>query len=243
MQFDIEINGIMVHAAYTEENINEIFIPLLKNLKAMQESAKKRILVMLAAPPGAGKSTLLAFLQYLSEHTDGLTPIQIIGMDGFHHYQDYLLSHTTIRDGKEIPMVKIKGAPITFDLPLLEERIKKVANGETVGWPTYNRMTHNPKENDISVTGNIVLLEGNYLLLEEDGWRNLRQYADYTVKISADEAFLQKRLTDRKIKSGTTPEEAAAFVSYSDMVNVHTCLTKSGNADLEITVLSDGTYQ
>ena len=107
---------------------------------------------MLAAPPGAGKSTLLDFLEYLSKNTDGVKEIQTIGMDGFHHYQDYLLSHETVRDGKTIKMVEIKGAPITFDLDALSKRVQLVASGEnaagqptteisTIPWKTQSRLT------------------------------------------------------------------------------------------------------
>lgn len=242
MNYQVEINGINVDAVYSENSLNNIFYPLLSRLTAMQKEAGKRILVMLAAPPGAGKSTLCQFLAYLAGQNPEYTPITTIGMDGFHRYQDYLLSHTTMRDGEEIPMVKIKGAPITFDLERLEASIKEVASGQLCSWPEYNRLTHNPKEDAIKVSGDIVLLEGNYLLLSEDGWDNLSNYADYTIKISANPMTLFDRLVDRKVKSGNTLEDAAAFVNYSDMVNVNTCLTKSKKAMLNLEMLSTGEY-
>ena len=240
--FDININGIEVNAKYTEDNINQIFLPLLRRLTRMQVELGKRILVMLAAPPGTGKSTLCEFLKELSENTEGLKKVQVIGMDGFHRYQDYLLNHTTIRDGKEILMVKIKGAPVTFDIDKLQERIIKVAQGEKVGWPVYNRVTHNPIEDVIIVSGDIIILEGNYLLLEEEGWNNLKQYADYTVKIVANESDLRSRLIDRKVKSGASYEEAVAFVDSSDLYNVKTCLRQSGDADLNLKLNHDDSY-
>ena len=169
MEYNACINGYDITAHYSDENINEIFTPLLKRLTEMQKQKNGRLLVMLAAPPGAGKSTLLDFLEYLSKTTEGLKGIQTIGMDGFHHYQDYLLSHEIERDGQIIKMVEIKGAPITFDLKALTDRIKLVASGEKCGWPTYDRTLHNPVEDTIQIDSDIVLLEGNYLLLDEDG--------------------------------------------------------------------------
>ncbi len=239
MDYNITINGLPVNAHYTQENIDEIFLPLLKHLTILQAKKSKRVLVMLAAPPGAGKSTLSSFLEKLSKETDGITPIQAIGMDGFHRRQEYLLSHTTIRDGKEIPMVNIKGAPETFDLPLLTERIKKVVSGEKCGWPIYDRTTHNPLDNAITVDSNIVLLEGNYLLLKDAGWNELSTFSDYTILLKADPEMLRKRLIARKALSGNAIEEATKFVDYSDMVNVNTCLLKSKNADLILEVLED----
>lgn len=242
MNYDIEINGLPVKAVYTKESIDNIFIPLLKKLTQMQKEKGSRILVMLAAPPGAGKSTLSSFLKYLSENVDGVKPITVIGMDGFHRYQDYLLSHTIMRDGKEISMVDVKGTPETFDLPLLLERIEKVASGDECGWPEYDRLKHNPKEDAITVSGEIVLLEGNYLLLNDDGWNKLKDYADYSVKITADEKILRKRLLDRKIMCGNDYDKAVRFVDYSDMYNVRICLERSSDADLTIKLNDDDSY-
>ncbi|MBE5918858.1 MAG: nucleoside/nucleotide kinase family protein [Pseudobutyrivibrio ruminis] len=242
MEYNACINGYDIQAHYSEQNIEEIFIPLLKRLTKMQQEKGRRILVMLAAPPGAGKSTLLDFLEHLSKTTEGVKAIQTIGMDGFHHYQDYLLSHDTVRDGRTIKLVEIKGAPITFDLEALEERIRLVASGDNCDWPTYDRNLHNPVENAIQVTADIVLLEGNYLLLDEDGWRNLSDYADYTIFISADEDLLRSRLVERKAKN-TPLEQAKEFVEKSDMRNAIEVLHGSKKADLNLRINSDGEYE
>ena len=239
---DVTINGIDVAVTYSDTAVNEVFLPILKKLADRQESEGKRILVMLAAPPGAGKSTLLSFLDRLAREQEGLSPIQTIGMDGFHRRQEYLLSHSVLRDGKEVRMVDIKGAPVTFDLEQLTERVKKVAAGEKCGWPVYDRLLHNPMDNAVKVDGDIVLLEGNYLLLDEDGWRDLRDYADYTISVSAEEGLLRDRLIDRRIKTGVEREAAIRFVDFSDMPNVRTCLAKTGPADLELTIDRDGDY-
>ncbi len=233
-EYNVNINGIDVAAKYSEEAINTVFMPLLKRLTDMQKKKDGRILVMLAAPPGAGKSTLSSFLEVLSKESDDICNVQAIGMDGFHRRQEYLLSHDTERDGKIIKMVEIKGAPITFDLEKLTDAIKRVADGAVCGWPSYNRHLHNPVEDTYTVTENIVILEGNYLLLDEDGWRELRNYADYTIRLVADENFLRDRLIDRKEKSVNSLEKATAFVDFIDMENVVICLNNSLEADLTL---------
>ena len=230
--YSVEINGIHVDATYSDEVVERLFLPLLKELSALQKEKGRRILVMLAAPPGAGKSTLVSFLEKLSRENDDITDLQAIGMDGFHRRQEYLLSHTTIRDGKEVKMVEIKGAPVTFDLEKLTAAIKKVSSGEDTFWPIYDRHLHNPVEDAIHITEDIVLLEGNYLLLDMDGWNRLRDMADYTISITANEAMLRKRLIDRKMKSGNDIESATRFVEYSDMDNVRLCLEKTVKADM-----------
>ena len=216
----VMINGIEVDARYSRRAVDDIFLPLLRRLTALHREKGRRILVLLAAPPGAGKTTLLTFLERLSKEQPDTEPIQVIGM----------------------AMVEIKGAPVTFDLDGLKKAVKKLAAGEYTGWPVYDRMLHNPVEDAVRVDGGIVLLEGNYLLLDEDGWRDLRDYADYTIKVTADENFLRDRLIDRKIKSGNTKEKAIHFVDYSDMANVRICLNNSAEADMTLTVSNDGEY-
>ena len=239
----ILINGIEVAARYSDRAVNEIFVPLLEKLTAMQRTAGRRILVLLAAPPGAGKSTLASFLERLSRERAGLCPVQAVGMDGFHRRQEYLLSHTAEREGKTIRMVEIKGAPVTFDLEKLLSAVRRVAAGEVCGWPVYDRMLHNPVEDALTVDGEIVLLEGNYLLLDEEGWRDLAAYADYTVSVSAGEELLRNRLIDRKIHTGVAEDAAVRFVDYSDMPNVRLCLARSAPADLQLRLDDLGDYR
>ena len=236
----VEINGIDVEAVFSEGEIHEIFLPLLRKLTELQAEKGRRILAMLAAPPGAGKTTLLSFLHSLSCEYADIGRIQVIGMDGFHRRQEFLLSHTVERDGNEIPMVSIKGAPVTFDLGKLTESVRKVASGDVFGWPAYDRMLHNPVENAVMIDGDIILLEGNYLLLDADGWRDLSSFADYTISVRAEETLLRTRLIDRRIKTGVEKETATRFVDFSDMPNVRLCLEKTMRADLELQIGEDG---
>ncbi len=242
IEYQVTINGIEISAHYTEQAVNTIFLPILRELTNLQKRKDKRILAMMAAPPGAGKSTLACFLEKLSHSSPELEGIQAIGMDGFHRRQEYLLSHDTQRDGKRIPMVEIKGAPITFDLERLTERVKKIAAGETCGWPVYDRMLHNPVENALQVDSDIVLLEGNYLLLDEEGWRDLPSFADYTIFLYADEDMLRTRLIERRIKTGVDEKAAVRFVDFSDMPNVRVCLEKSMPAMLPLRIDADGDF-
>lgn len=196
MEYTFNNNGIEICARYSESEINEIFIPLLKNLSDLYTKKNSRLLVMLAAPPGAGKSTLSSFLEYLSKDVISGKKVQAVGMDGFHRRQEYLTSHTTKVNGQEVLMVDIKGAPVTFDLERLKDKTEKMLSENNCGWPVYNRLLHNPVEDAVYVDGDIVILEGNYLLLNEDGWRDLSKMADYTISIKADPEMLKKRLVE-----------------------------------------------
>ena len=240
MDYIFNNNGIEIKATYSDEEINGIFIPLLEHLSEMQDQKNGRLLVMLAAPPGAGKSTLSSFLEYLAKDTIPDKKVQAIGMDGFHRRQEYLTSHTTLVDGREVLMVDIKGAPITFDLDAFKEKINKMMSEKRCGWPIYNRLLHNPVEDAVSVDGDITILEGNYLLLDEYGWRDLSDLADYTISINADPKMLKERLIERKISTGSPKEKAIRFVEFSDMANVTLCLEKTKPADLELNLTKMG---
>ena len=222
MDYKVTINGIPVDAHYSEHAVDEIFVPLLKKLTELQMMKQRRILMLLAAPPGAGKSTLLSFLEKISLEREELMPVQAIGMD--------------------IPMVKIKGAPVTFDLEKLKARVADVAGGKICGWPVYDRLLHNPVEDAVMIEKDIVILEGNYLLLDEDGWKDISDYADFSVFVCAEEDELRKRLIERRIKTGVEEKASAQFVDFSDMPNVRLCLEHSKKADLTLGIDRDGDY-
>lgn len=241
MEYKVNINGIDVIATYSDREVKELFTPLLQDLAGLQTEKGGRLLMMLAAPPGAGKSTLVSFLEHLAASVIPDKKVQAIGMDGFHRRQDYLLSHTTEVDGKEIRMVDIKGAPVTFDLDLLKGKLEELMSVPKCGWPVYNRLLHNPVDDAVFVDGDIVMIEGNYLLLDVDGWRDLSDLADYTVSIKADPDMLRERLIVRKIATGNERDKAERFVEFSDMANVRLCLAKTKPADLELK-LSDGGF-
>ncbi len=236
MQYNPVINGLAVCATYSDEEVNGIFVPLLKKLADLQVKKGKRILVMLAAPPGAGKSTLAGFLEHISPEVIPDHKVQAAGMDGFHRKQEYLLTHTAVVDGNDVRMVDIKGAPVTFDLEALKSKIGEVLTEKKCGWPAYDRLLHNPVDDAVMIDGDIIILEGNYLLLDENGWSDLSEMADYTISVTADPQMLKDRLLARKIASGATAEEAEKFVSFSDMANVKLCLERTGPADLQLQV-------
>ena len=241
--YPVEINGLAVQAHFSGKDIEEVFLPLLRYWTGLQQKKKRRVLVMLAAPPGAGKTTLAHFWAQLSRTTPGLCPITAISMDGFHRRQEYLLTHCIRRGDEDVPMVRVKGAPETFDLALLLQRVAKLSSGADCPWPEYNRLTHNPIENAYLVTGDLILLEGNYLLLDAPGWQTLRHYADSTVRITADPEQLRQRLVDRKTASGTARAEAERFVEFSDMANAELCLSHSMPADITLHLTKEGTFR
>lgn len=237
--FDAMVNGLPVHAIYPEEALQQVLLPLLRQLTALWKKKGSRLVVFLAAPPGAGKSTLAAFLEDLSGKTPGIHPLQAVGLDGFHYPNAWLDTHTTRRDGKEVLLRTIKGAAETFDVDALQRKLAALRAGN-VRFPVYDRRLHDVVPEALPVTGDIVLLEGNWLLLADPRWGVIAPFADFSVLILCEEALVRERLIGRKVQGGLTREQAEAFYQDSDAKNVHRVLTQSREADLTLVLSGDG---
>lgn len=241
MQIDMTINGLPVKAEYSKQDIETIFQPLLADLRTLQKEKGGRIVAFLAAPPGLGKSTLAAFLEYLSLQDDNPVKVQAAGMDGFHRYASYLKSHTMLRDGEEILMDAVKGAPETFDAERLGLYLEKLLSEKELLWPTYDRTLHDVVDEGPLLKEDIIFLEGNYLLLSDARWQVLRKYAAYKIYASADIELLKPRLVERKVMSGYSSEAAEAFYAYSDGRNAELILNDvPEDADLLLRYTENG---
>lgn len=240
MDVTLNINGFESAAHFDDDSVRNILLPLLETLSQRQRRLGRRLIAFLAAPPGAGKSTLAALLEQLSRRDARLVPLQALGMDGFHFRQDYILSHTAVRDGVEIPMREIKGSPETFDVKKLRSALLTAGRTDTL-WPFYDRRIHDVVEDAIEVTAPILLVEGNWLLLKSPDWAALPR--DFSVFIDAEEALLRRRLIDRKVRGGLSPAEAERYCERSDGPNISFCRAQSLPADLHLTLVSDGRFR
>ncbi len=236
MKFDV--NGITVDASVREKDKEEVYLPLLRKLTALQKEKGQRLVVYLAAPPGCGKTTTAYVLQYLSEHDEETEPLQALGIDGFHHYNDYLKTHQTEIDGETVDMIRVKGNPVTFDTDKLLQSLKHI-NDKVISWPVYSRIAHAPIENAVSTDRKIIVLEGNYLLYDDPDWTRLLPFCDFKIFMTMDEKILKKRLTARKCQSGFSQAEAEKFYDYSDGRNVRLVLTHRKKADCILTLDHD----
>ena len=232
-EYLMKVNGFEMKAVYNEETIKKVFLPLLKHLHELQKQKDKRLVVFMAAPPAVGKSTLSQFLEYLSKEEKELTEIQAIGLDGFHYHSDYINSHDAVVFGETVPMKQVKGCPETYDTEKLRQKLESIKT-EDILWPIYDRNLHDVVEDQIKVTKDIVLIEGNWLLLKQEPWKSMQQYTDYKILILAEEEMLKERLISRKEKGGSSREEAEAWYENSDSKNVTRVLKDSCREDLNL---------
>ena len=123
----------------------------------------------------------------------------------------------------------------------LQAKLRAVRRAETK-WPVYDRRIHDVRPNVETVDADIILVEGNWLLLKDSRWTDIRILADYSVFIEASPELLKARLIERKIQGGLSPEEAAAFYEASDRRNVERTLKDSGAADEVWIMQEDGDF-
>jgi pantothenate kinase len=181
-----------------------------------------RFLTALAGPPGAGKSTLAAELVAALGQDAKAVP-----MDGF-HFDDAVLIARGARARK--------GAPDTFDVAGFRHLLTRLRTEDEVAIPLFDR------DLEISRAGadivgpqdRILIVEGNYLLLNEAPWPDLAPLFDLTIWIDVPEAELDRRLMARWAHYGKTPDEARAWIDGNDMPNIRRVVAGSRPADLVI---------
>ena len=184
--------------------------------------AQGRFLTALAGPPGAGKSTLAAELVAALGKGAKAVP-----MDGF-HYDDAVLIARGARARK--------GAPDTFDVAGFRHLLTRLRSEDEVAIPLFDR------DLEISRAGadivgpddRILIVEGNYLLLNEAPWPDLAPLFDLTIWIDVPEAELDRRLMARWAHYGKTPDQARAWIDGNDMPNIRRVVAGSRPADLVI---------
>lgn len=228
-----DINGFSIEAQYERLFVEQTMLPLLHLWTKLYQEKQRRILVFLAAPPAAGKSVMAEFFAYLSRQDETMEEVQALGMDGFHHYQSYILSHDVYVDGLMVPMKSVKGCPESFDFVRLEKLLSEISQRDRT-WPIYNRKIHDVEDDKIMVDKNIVLIEGNYLELNEEPWKHLVDLCDYTMFIETEAEHVKQRLLHRKMMGGSLPHEAVAFYEQSEKRNVERILHHRMPCDMSI---------
>lgn len=200
---------------------------LVERARALAVGGSRRILGI-AGAPGAGKSTVA---QAIADALGGQAAR--VGMDAFHLANEVLAAHGS-RDRK--------GAPDTFDpwgYANLLRRLK--TNGEPVVYaPVFDRSLEESIGSAIPVAREVplVITEGNYLLLDAEGWRESREQIDEVWFLDVSDDERQLRLVRRHEAFGKAPEEAEAWALGSDQRNASVVDATRERADLIIN-LSD----
>jgi pantothenate kinase len=189
-------------------------------------AATRRWIVGIAGAPGVGKSTVAA---RLATRLDGAGfASAVLPMDGFHLPQERL---------RELGRRDRMGAPDTFDVDGFVATMRALRRpGRTVTAPGFDRASEEPVADAITIGPDIrvVIAEGNYLLLDGDGWERIAPLVDTSIMLTLDPEVRHGRLIARHMAFGKDEADARAWVFGPDEANALRIDASGTPADLTV---------
>jgi fructokinase len=184
-----------------------------------------RKMIAVVGAPGAGKSTISAPL--MAGLAKAGARAAVIPMDGYH------LDDRILGPRGDLPR---KGAPHTYDVGGFRAMIDRVARGDTVYIPVFDR------SREIAIAGaeeigaeiDTVVVEGNYLLLQDGDWTGIKDRWDISLFLDVPEEVLERRLMARWRDLGMSEDQARTKVAGNDLINMRTVLDRSAPADITV---------
>lgn len=194
--------------------------------RALETPAREtRKMIAVVGAPGAGKSTISAPL--MAGLAKAGARAAVIPMDGYH------LDDRILGPRGDLPR---KGAPHTYDVGGFRAMIDRVARGDTVYIPVFDR------SREIAIAGaeeigaeiDTLVVEGNYLLLQDGDWAGIKDRWDISLFLDVPEEVLERRLMARWRDLGMSEDQARTKVAGNDLINMRTVLDRSAPADITV---------
>ncbi|SCG34070.1 nucleoside/nucleotide kinase family protein [Micromonospora halophytica] len=196
---------------------------LVARARALAEAGPRQLLGI-AGAPGAGKSTLAERIVAAVGPAARLVPL-----DGFHLAQAEL---------ERLGRADRKGAADTFDANGYVSLLRRLRRLEpsAVYAPLFRRDIEEPVAGAIEVPPSVrlVVTEGNYLLLTDPPWDEIRALLHEAWFLDLDVERRLRRLVARHEAYGRSPAEAAAWAHGSDEVNAALVSGTARHAELVV---------
>lgn len=205
--------------------MSEIDYDRLRQL-ILDRGQSKRSLTALAGPPAAGKSYVAnALCRDLNKYSPDSAVV--LPMDGY-HLDDALLEKQGMRDRK--------GAPHTFDIAGFIHILQRISLGDEIdiAVPVFDRSLELSRAAGrlIPRTARHILVEGNYLLLDQPEWRDLAGFFTTTVMITAPRSLLERRLMQRW--QNLSPTQAREKCESNDLPNADLVMNSSMSTEFNL---------
>lgn len=184
-----------------------------------------RYILGIAGAPGAGKSTAS---QAISQKLD--SRCTVVEMDGFH-----LANRELDRLGRR----EQKGAPETFDADGYAALLHRLRSADSIVYaPVFDREIDESIGSATAVEPRtpLIVTEGNYLLLPNGSWPQVRAAIDTVWYLEVPEATRTQRLMKRHSRFGRSSEAAADWVRRVDQPNADMIAAARSRADLIVEI-------
>lgn len=206
---------------------------IVARANAVSAAIGKRVLVGIIGGPGAGKSTLAAKV-VKALNFDDVGRAVVVPMDGFHMRQFKL---------NLLGLEKEKGAPHTFEAEAFADYLKVLKTArKPISGPSYSRKIEDVVLNGSSVAtkASILVVEGNYLLLDAPHWRRARDVLDISIFLHVPRDLVRARLLKRHAEYGLfTEERNIAHVDNVDLANFDLVDGSKTRADVIIELVTE----
>lgn len=187
-------------------------------------AGQPQIIVGVAGPPAAGKTTLA---ENLVSTLNAQQPDKaaLVPMDGF-HLDNAVLDAAGLRHRK--------GAPQTFDIESLLALLTRIRDAKHDQFtPIFDRAR------DIAIAGArrigaqtpVIVVEGNYLLLDQGKWPEITARFDHTIFVEAPFETLERRLVQRWCNNRYDEIGARERAQSNDIPNAQLVVSRSVVAD------------
>lgn len=188
--------------------------------------------VGIAGVPGSGKSTAATRVAEQINLLSSSEPRQaavVVQMDGFHFYRKQL---DAMPDPAEAHARR--GAHWTFDAHRFLQAVIAVRKAGEASLPSFDHAEGDPVEDDVIVlpSHTVVLLEGLYLLYDEEPWSQVKAHLDEAWFVDADVDAALDRVIARQVQNGASEVEASLRVANNDRPNAYLVDATKDRADL-----------